>query len=513
MAVSAGLFVSWPFADGSRRFGAMLVAGMPFLPPVTALITLAWFFAIPAKCGLCSLVIGVSVAIDLWLIAAYILRFYAGAQYANRSSYDRVRHQFTSMGYEVEPDCEPDVLRDDDGKGQEEVRPAPSTDKADKLSSQTNAEIELHVAKTKEEIGAGGLQWVLASGYTLIWQRLHRVEEAQFIITSVPEVLAAAQYDFDRLTNSKIDQRATLQLEIQTAIKALQPSGIDLPASRGSLRPSAVGPTSRPASTGNQISVSDPQAQKTPATQTVIESSRHTTQFAAGSPPPAAVGVGAAAAKHKEAVVEPSPQPQGPDAGDVAPAASPEKQESSSASEVTTNNTVRTTLQNVSRTINEYRDERFNSFIVARNRLWMTMFLSGMLTFILLSTAILRHATRQAVGVAVIYFLVGALAGVINRLRDDSEVDTAVEDYGLSTARLFSVPLISGLAGLAGVLLAQGQLQSALLNVSAIFSTGVSIANLTVAATAGLTPSVIFNRLRQQTEKSKETLKLSEAAS
>ena len=50
-------------------------------------------------------------------------------------------------------------------------------------------------------------------------------------------------------------------------------------------------------------------------------------------------------------------------------------------------------------------------------------------------------------------YLVAALAGLVNRLRIESSRSSAIEDFGLHFARLIATPLLSGLAGVAGVYL------------------------------------------------------------
>ena len=56
-------------------------------------------------------------------------------------------------------------------------------------------------------------------------------------------------------------------------------------------------------------------------------------------------------------------------------------------------------------------------------------------------------------GTIAVLYLVGALAGLLNRLRIESSRSSAVEDFGLHLARLIATPLLSGLAGVAGVYL------------------------------------------------------------
>lgn len=113
----------------------------------------------------------------------------------------------------------------------------------------------------------------------------------------------------------------------------------------------------------------------------------------------------------------------------------------------------RAVLRDVRCAINEFRDGRWNGLIVARNRLIATMIFTGMTAYMLLSIAIILGVQRPAIAAASTYYLVGATIGLLNQLRSASQNDTAVEDYGLSAARLITMPLLCGLAAIGGVVL------------------------------------------------------------
>ncbi|HKF35744.1 MAG TPA: hypothetical protein VKB35_02490 [Ktedonobacteraceae bacterium] len=53
---------------------------------------------------------------------------------------------------------------------------------------------------------------------------------------------------------------------------------------------------------------------------------------------------------------------------------------------------------------------------------------------------------------AMVFYFLGTIVGLFGRLFDERNVDTAMDDYGLSMARIIVTPLISGLAALVGVL-------------------------------------------------------------
>ena len=111
----------------------------------------------------------------------------------------------------------------------------------------------------------------------------------------------------------------------------------------------------------------------------------------------------------------------------------------------------RTVLRHVRNSINEYRNTRWNGLILARNRLLATFMLTGTIVFSLLTIAIMSGAEKSAIVAAAIFYLVGGTAGLCNRLRNESNVEMAIPDYGLSAARLITLPLFSGLAAMGGL--------------------------------------------------------------
>jgi hypothetical protein len=58
-----------------------------------------------------------------------------------------------------------------------------------------------------------------------------------------------------------------------------------------------------------------------------------------------------------------------------------------------------------------------------------------------LTITLIRESDRAAVFGACVFYVVGATSGLADRLRRDSQADAAIDDYGLSTARLITVPL------------------------------------------------------------------------
>jgi hypothetical protein len=123
-----------------------------------------------------------------------------------------------------------------------------------------------------------------------------------------------------------------------------------------------------------------------------------------------------------------------------------------------------------------------------------------------------------AVVAATSFYFVGATVGLFNRLDADAAAgaSTAGSDYGLGTTRLIGVPLLSGVAAVLGVLftstLAVAQAHgTGALTVQEAFDFINHPLNILTAAVFGLTPGLVLERLKQQTQAYKDDLKSTEA--
>ena len=113
--------------------------------------------------------------------------------------------------------------------------------------------------------------------------------------------------------------------------------------------------------------------------------------------------------------------------------------------------------------------------------------------------------------------LLGAIVGLFARLNTESnQTDVAIDDYGLTMARVLVAPLLSGLAALVGVFLLPivfGLTTSSGthgLNISAIYD--FTTYNLVFAAIFGFVPNLVINVLQQKSEDVKSEIKSSSAA-
>jgi hypothetical protein len=116
-------------------------------------------------------------------------------------------------------------------------------------------------------------------------------------------------------------------------------------------------------------------------------------------------------------------------------------------------NAAREMVANIRATINVYREERYDRLVRARNALVVTTAFTALVADLGLGLALIVGVPTTAVVAAASYFVVGAVVGLLVRLRADATRNVAMEDMGLSTARLIHTPLLSGIAAIAGVAL------------------------------------------------------------
>ena len=164
----------------------------------------------------------------------------------------------------------------------------------------------------------------------------------------------------------------------------------------------------------------------------------------------------------------------------------------------------RQTLREVRFAINQYVEDKLGSLLRARNRLIWTMLAVGGATYLLLGLALAAAVPVPQVLAVTVFYLVGAIVGLFNRLRVEVGRSGAVEDFGLSMARLVVTPLLSGLAAVAGVYLVAvapslfptGQTAAPLPpTLTHVFDLGTNAVGLVYAAIFGLAPNTLTNQL------------------
>jgi hypothetical protein len=185
-------------------------------------------------------------------------------------------------------------------------------------------------------------------------------------------------------------------------------------------------------------------------------------------------------------------------------------------------NQAREALREVRHAINEFRDDRHDGLIRARNRLVWTMLAVGVTTYLLLSLALVAAVPVIYIQTVAVLYLIGAIVGLFNRLRIEAGQSSAVEDFGLSQARLVVTPLVSGLAAVAGVYLiavAPVLLPTGTTDLPTpptlqeVFDLAANPMALVYAAIFGLAPGSLTSRLAMASARLEKDLQSTEAAS
>ena len=172
----------------------------------------------------------------------------------------------------------------------------------------------------------------------------------------------------------------------------------------------------------------------------------------------------------------------------------------------------RKALKEVRYNINVFRDNQWSGMVALRNQILATLVLTELAGFAVLGLAILNAADPKAVAAGALYFLIGAVFGLFNRLYSESQADHAVDDYGLAMAGILTLPVYAGMAGLGGVVLSSltsGQPGAS--SLSAVFDFQNHPLVLVAAAAFGLAPALLVGGLTKQVRQSANALKSTEA--
>lgn len=179
-------------------------------------------------------------------------------------------------------------------------------------------------------------------------------------------------------------------------------------------------------------------------------------------------------------------------------------------------------LASIRRNIDEFRDQSRAGLARTRNHLMWTGVVTALAAYALLVLAVLGGVSRGELVAGITFFLVGAVTGLVWQLRSSgSEIRSGEDDFGLDTARLVYTPVLSGLAGVGGVLIMAmlyptlnvalnpadtGATTVTVPEFGDIFSLTANRFGLVVAAVFGLTPDLLINRLQGQADRFKTDL-------
>jgi hypothetical protein len=135
------------------------------------------------------------------------------------------------------------------------------------------------------------------------------------------------------------------------------------------------------------------------------------------------------------------------------------------------------------------------------------------LRYDLFQQVIMAGVPSSTIIAASTFYIIGAIAGMFGRFYREANTRAAVDDYGLTTMRLFTIPLLSGLAGIGGAFITL-ILPDSLSSTNIIKPSDLVASSpqwLLAAAIFGLTPNLIIKSLQQKAEKYASNLKSSKS--
>jgi hypothetical protein len=179
----------------------------------------------------------------------------------------------------------------------------------------------------------------------------------------------------------------------------------------------------------------------------------------------------------------------------------------------TQRNEARAALAQVKAAIDEFRDDRREALVRARNRLFATVIFAGITGCTFLYVAILAGAPKNAILAATAFYLVGGVVGLVKQLQTAATGATAAQDdYGLGVVRLIQTPLLAGLAAIGGVVLVKLTQGTNTFTLNDTFDLETNPYGLVAAAFFGLTPALLLSSLQQRVDQYRADLSKSTAA-
>lgn len=412
MITTAAVITLLDMATSSMGQGGALASfamTAPLVPSlaliVTAILYVAYFPGDQA------VLLGLGVTLTLWILSAIVARRLVTADRVRPPVYNELHERYDQLHAQLRA-----------------IDPATFTSPLEQSAYEDAHEHAKYIATALGIDGSrpgarpgSSLGWVSASGYTDLWNRIHRAEEALILLMPLEAAIATSLYDELRLRGSTIDNREDLVTRLKESRNKLEEELQQNVAQPRELR-------------GERIK-----------------------------------------------------------------------------------------LREISEVINHFRNERWSALAHSRNRLHRTGIFTGIVAYALLSLILItndRLVIRDFIVATVVFYLVGALTGLFGRMATESKSEQAVEDYGLTCARLLHTPTFSGLAAIGGVILIgmaittlPGAAQPADVRPEAIFTLNdMTVTDLVIAAVFGLTPHLLINRLLDQAQQYKVDLRKSEAS-
>jgi hypothetical protein len=427
----------WPLM---QAYGTALVASYAIVPSIATIFTVVFYLAASNVPGWQLVAWGFIVTGIVWLALSIPLSALTSAKAANPHNYGLIENRLSRLEtrlYVLQTTTTEDQL-----KQYQRVALEAAYDNLSKLH-------DLMYSSTSR------LPWVLAIGYVNAWNWLHRTEEALIEIEPIEMVVSGAYHDYMAISDSNIHNWKDLVSNLIGATKKLDPKFASVFAAS---------------------SLSSGETEVLGEIEQGVDKIEHDVHQIATK-----LGVQLSDSDDQSAKTD-KKIPSTPDAEANA----------------------RVTLQEIRRALNEFRDSQRLGIVSSRNQLMASIFVTGFVTYVLLCTTIIavvptNNAARATIIAAVVFYIVGAIAGLFGRIYSQSKASTGSDDYGLSLVRLISTPLISGLAGIGGaflynILILQGALSSSV-SLSTIFTVD-RLDYLIAAAIFGYAPNLLMRELQ-----------------
>lgn len=172
---------------------------------------------------------------------------------------------------------------------------------------------------------------------------------------------------------------------------------------------------------------------------------------------------------------------------------------------VSSNLMAREAVRQVRHTVNLYQDHLRETLVRLRNHVWISIAVTGFVTYFLVCNVILWNAPASAISTATVYYLIGVMGGLFLRFYNESNNKDSPEDYGLFVSRLIATPLLSGLAGIGGILVTATVstlgANGSTLSLDTIFMYPPNLDYLVAATIFGSTPNLIIGALQQRAQR------------
>jgi hypothetical protein len=402
--------------------------------------------------GILASFVGLVLAFTVWAVISIPARNRATAKESSPPNYHQITEALNSLKYRIDcvrPDNE--HLANTADNGLDEV-----------AKCEAYAEVKGQIKEIDKRLKNVDTAWVTGAGYIELWHRIHRAQEAMIKLEPLSEVAEGAMRDDERLRDANIANRERLLDRLRSAVAVFEAPGANgylryLPGCKEYDDIRKLGTLNGDAGTlAEDAGTLDDDAKMKLRTEAIKNAEATKKKLR-----PEAIAI----------------------------------------------------LAETRYEINRFRDNSWEGIVNARNHLLDTSMNLGLMTYALLVFTLVMSPEPSSILWAVIYFLIGGITALFARARIEWSTASAVDDFGLTRARLLHLPWLAGLAAVGGVLV------TAVLGPQLVPASGSGTAPaltdvfnggntslLLIAAVFGLTPDLIIRRLEQQTEKFKADL-------